>query len=81
MNRRQVVGYLRAQGCQLHHHGRTHDVWLNPATLAQVPVPRRSRIKTGTVRLSAVSSAFRNRWGFKTEGEVPGEVPATVQNR
>jgi len=34
----------------LHHHGREHDIWVNPANLAQAPVPRHTRIKRGTVR-------------------------------
>ncbi len=50
MNRRQLERHLRAQGCLLHHHGRKHDVWVNPANLAQAPVPRHVRIKRGTVR-------------------------------
>jgi hypothetical protein len=34
----------------LHHHGAKHDVWVNPNTLSQAPVPRHSQIKRGTAR-------------------------------
>jgi mRNA interferase HicA len=50
MNRRQLERHLRTHGCQLHHHGGKHDVWVNPSNLAQAPVPRHGRIKRGTVR-------------------------------
>ena len=50
MNRRDFERHLRSHGCVLHHHGGKHDVWLNPANLAQSPVPRHSKIKHGTLR-------------------------------
>jgi hypothetical protein len=50
MNRRKFEQHLRDQGCVFHHHGAKHDVWLNPATLAQAPVPRHNWLKRGTVR-------------------------------
>ena len=50
MSRHELERHLRQCGCVLHHHGRDHDVWLNPSNLAQSPVPRHSQIKRGTVR-------------------------------
>jgi hypothetical protein len=50
MKRLQLERHLREHGCVLHHHGGKHDVWLNPANLAQAPVPRHRWIKRGTVR-------------------------------
>src|SRR5215469_7768437 len=35
MNRRTLEKHLRAHGCILHHHGAKHDIWVNPANLAQ----------------------------------------------
>ncbi|MGH7412002.1 MAG: type II toxin-antitoxin system HicA family toxin [Candidatus Methylomirabilis sp.] len=49
MKRRDFERHLRTHGCVLHHHGGRHDVWLNPANLAQAPVPRHHQIKRGTV--------------------------------
>ena len=48
MNRRKLERHLRDQGCILHHHGRKHDVWVNPTSLAQAPVPRHNWVKRGT---------------------------------
>jgi hypothetical protein len=50
VKRRDLERHLRAHGCVLHHHGGRHDIWLNPQTLAQAPVPRHVTIKRGTVR-------------------------------
>ncbi len=50
MNRRQLERHLREHGCFFHHHGGNHDIWVNPANLAQAPVPRHNWIKRGTVR-------------------------------
>jgi mRNA interferase HicA len=51
MKRRQLERHLRDHGCALHHHGAKHDVWLNPVTLAQAPVPRHNLIKRGTAHM------------------------------
>ncbi|HSQ56009.1 MAG TPA: type II toxin-antitoxin system HicA family toxin [Gemmata sp.] len=50
MHRRKLERYLRAHGCQLHHHGRKHDVWRNTTTQAMASVPRHQTIKKATVR-------------------------------
>ena len=50
MNRKRLERHLREHECVLHHHGAKHDVWVNPANLAQAPVPRHAKIKRGTVR-------------------------------
>jgi len=51
MKRSQFEKHLKRHGCQLHHHGGNHDVWINPATQAKSPLPRhREYNKKGTVR-------------------------------
>ena len=50
MNRKALERHLRIHGCMFHHHGGNHDIWLNPRTLAQQPVPRKKELKRGTAR-------------------------------
>ena len=50
MNRRALEQHLRQHGCIFNHHGKKHDFWFNPMTLAIAPVPRHKVIKRGTVR-------------------------------
>jgi hypothetical protein len=50
LERRQLEQHLRAHGCVLHHRGGRHDIWLNPETLKQAPVPRHRELKRGTAR-------------------------------
>ncbi|MCH8151147.1 MAG: type II toxin-antitoxin system HicA family toxin [Planctomycetes bacterium] len=50
MKRRDLEKHLREHGCELHHHGGRHDVWINAKTLRQVSVPRHNELKWGTVR-------------------------------
>jgi hypothetical protein len=50
MQRRELENHLRSQGCRLHHHGRRHDVWLNPATGEQEAIPRHNEINQYTAR-------------------------------
>lgn len=44
MNRRAFVRELEAAGCVLHRHGERHDIYRNPATGQQAPVPRHREI-------------------------------------
>ena len=53
MKRTELERHLRDHGCLLHHHGGNHDVWLNPANMRKVSVPRHREIKNGTVARSA----------------------------
>ncbi|MCH8314477.1 MAG: type II toxin-antitoxin system HicA family toxin [Planctomycetes bacterium] len=50
MKRRDLEKHLREHGCDLHHHGRRHDVWIHAKTLRHVSVPRHNELKRGTVR-------------------------------
>ncbi|MBI5366017.1 MAG: type II toxin-antitoxin system HicA family toxin [Planctomycetes bacterium] len=50
MRRRDLERHLRVHGCFLHHRGARHDVWANPLSLSQSPVPRHNQIKRGTAR-------------------------------
>ena len=35
-------------GCELHHAGREHDMWINLTTLVQAAMPRHREVKLGT---------------------------------
>ena len=48
MKRRDLERHLRAHGCRLDHHGGGHDIWFNPQTQRQAPVPRHAEINTFT---------------------------------
>jgi len=58
VNRRDFERHLKSHGCFLHHHGTKHDVWMNPRTLACVPVPRHRTLKGARAGASAGSSAY-----------------------
>lgn len=50
MNRRAFEKHLRDHGCQFHHHGGNHDIWVNPTNMVRAPVPRHRTLKRGIVR-------------------------------
>ncbi len=50
MKRRDLEKHLRRHGCDIHHAGKEHDMWINLTTLVQDAVPRHKEIKTGTAR-------------------------------
>ncbi len=50
MKRRDLERHLREHGCDFHHDGGKHDVWINLTTLVQDAIPRAREIKTGTAR-------------------------------
>lgn len=45
MKRRRLVRELRRAGCELHRHGKKHDLYRNPANGKKAPVPRHTEIK------------------------------------
>ncbi len=50
MKRQALEEHLRRHGCIFNKHGKKHDHWINPITLAQAPIPRHDEIKFGTAR-------------------------------
>lgn len=50
MKRRDLEQHLRQHGCDFHHAGREHDVWMNLTTFVQDAIPRHREIKPGLVR-------------------------------
>jgi predicted RNA binding protein YcfA (HicA-like mRNA interferase family) len=50
MKRLQLERHLKELGCRFDHRGGKHDIWVNPGSGNQAPVPRHNEIKLGTVR-------------------------------
>lgn len=50
MKRNDLERHLNDHGCVLHHHGKRHDIWINPENLKKSPVPRHREIKKGTAQ-------------------------------
>jgi predicted RNA binding protein YcfA (HicA-like mRNA interferase family) len=44
MKRRDLIRRLEASGCELHRHGKRHDIYRNPANGRQAPVPRHREV-------------------------------------
>jgi hypothetical protein len=44
MKRQAFVRELTEAGCVLHRHGKRHDIYRNPVTGQQAPVPRHREI-------------------------------------
>jgi mRNA interferase HicA len=51
MKRSELIRFLVGQGCYLKRHGKRHDIYANPATGRQAPVPRHKQIKESLVKL------------------------------
>lgn len=51
MKRQQLIAELNKAGCILHRHGSRHDIYRNPVTGNQAPVPRHREIKESLVRI------------------------------
>jgi predicted RNA binding protein YcfA (HicA-like mRNA interferase family) len=51
MKRRDLIRELEAAGCQFVRHGPRHDLYRNPATGQQAPVPRHREIANTLCRL------------------------------
>ena len=49
MKRRDLEKHLRKHGCELHHHGGDHDMWINMRNDEQTAVPRHAEIKFGLI--------------------------------
>jgi hypothetical protein len=45
LKRKAFLRELGQAGCELHRHGKKHDLYLNPATGRKAPVPRHNEIK------------------------------------
>lgn len=50
MKRRDLERHLREHGCEPHHSGGEHDMWVNLTTLVQATMPRHRNVKFGTAR-------------------------------
>jgi len=44
LKRRAFLRQLETAGCTLHRHGKRHDIYRNPITGQQAPVPRHTEI-------------------------------------
>jgi predicted RNA binding protein YcfA (HicA-like mRNA interferase family) len=51
MKRRLLIRELQEAGCVLHRHGARHDVYRNPATGRQAPIPRHTEIRESLCRI------------------------------
>ena len=51
MKTSELVRFLKGKGCRIKRHGAEHDIWVNPETGNDAPVPRHpaKEIHTGTV--------------------------------
>jgi len=50
MKRRDLEKHLRKHGCELDHHGASHDAWRNPLNGVIDVVPRHKEVQTHTAR-------------------------------
>ncbi len=51
MKRSALIEDLIKNGCYLKRHGSKHDIYANPRTGRQAPIPRHREIKDSLVRL------------------------------
>jgi len=51
VKRSEFIRFLVHRGCYLKRHGTRHDIYANPATGRQAPIPRHKEIKESLVRL------------------------------
>lgn len=51
MKRSKLVRELRRAGCELHRHGKKHDLFINPSNGRKAPVPRHNEIKNTLAEL------------------------------
>ncbi len=51
MKRSSFLRELAAAGCQLHRHGKKHDLFINPKTGQRAPIPRHTEIKNSLCEL------------------------------
>ena len=50
MNRRELIEYLRQNGCRLVCQGRRHEFWEHATTGRHSVVPRHREVRKGTCR-------------------------------
>lgn len=50
MKRQDLIRHLSGHGCELLREGRSHSIWVNPATGQQSTVPRHREINDYTAR-------------------------------
>ena len=50
MKRRDLIRHLQQNGCELLREGRSHSVWVNPATGEQTSIPRHREVIDFTAR-------------------------------
>lgn len=43
MTHGELKRLLKKNGCEFHHHGKRHDIWINPKTGKQFPVGRHDK--------------------------------------
>ncbi len=67
MKRRAFVRELEEAGCEFVRHGKRHDLYRNPATGAQSPVPRHSEVA------ETLCKAIRKQLGLGDETESGSE--------
>jgi len=51
VKRKALIKDLVKSGCYLKRHGSRHDIYANPRTGRQAPIPRHPEIKKSLVRL------------------------------
>jgi len=51
LKRSALIKDLIKSGCRLKRHGGRHDIYVNPRTGRQAPIPRHAEIKDTLVRL------------------------------
>ena len=61
MKRLDLIRELEESGCELVRHGARHDVYRNPATGQQAPVPRHREIA------ETLCQVIRKQLGLETE--------------
>ena len=57
MKRQELVRRLEASGCELHRHGKRHDIYRNPANGRQLRSLATAKLPIHSARSSCVSSA------------------------
>jgi mRNA interferase HicA len=51
LNRKAFLRELARGGCELHRHGKKHDLFINPANGRKAPVPRHNEVKDSLCEL------------------------------
>jgi hypothetical protein len=62
MKRNALLKHLRLHGCVLKREGRSHSLWMNPATGAVEAVPRHSEISNLLARKDLPKSVDPGTW-------------------